>query len=308
MHACVLFVYVVVCCAVPCSVCGCVFVLVVCSAYRWRIVCIFSATPDLVISWPPVIKPRLGPRAGRWTWNLVTWRWNNVFTQRKRAEAWAFTRVAMLTLPAFFITCVLFPSGLTDMAEQLWTWYDFAAIAMFLAVALRLVSIRKLVTLDELVESRMLMWFSVAAIQYFIIDNLCVCCCVPRVRACHAPTHVCEARDAWTSLWFLVIRPLSDTDPHHQLKFWAFEVYQVVSFDILFCCTTGWVAWVCLRNPAVASRTATTSTSASQNTVNPLMRSTGYDVSTNSVSSNHAHSTGPLASDGPKHSSSEAQV
>lgn len=132
--------------------------------------CIFSPTIDIVASWPPLV--RGGERDAKLRWNLLTMKWNNMFTQRRRAGKWAYTRVAVLTAPAFVITCVLLPAGLTDLAELLWTVYDFAAIFLFLVVAARLVSIRGLVTLEELVESRMLMLFSAAAVQYFVVDNM----------------------------------------------------------------------------------------------------------------------------------------
>ena len=138
----------------------------------WRIVCIFSPTVDILVSWPPLIRD--GGAGGAWRWNLVKFKWNNMFTQRRRAGKWAYTRVAVLTAPAFVITCVLLPARLTDLAELLWTVYDFTAIFLFLIVAARLVSIRGLVTLEELVESRMLMLFSAAAVQYFVIDNMYV--------------------------------------------------------------------------------------------------------------------------------------
>lgn len=45
------------------------------------------------------------------------------------------------------------------------------------------------------------------------------------------------------SMWFLVIRPLSVDDPHHVFKFWAFELFQIVNFNLLFACTTGYTCW-----------------------------------------------------------------
>lgn len=93
--------------------------------------------------------------------------------ERKRLDTpWCLRRLALAVSPVCVVTFVLLPVGLTKAGEMLWTVYDLAALCTFMLVASRLYCIRSRVTLEELVETKMLLFWALTCGVYFVIDNV----------------------------------------------------------------------------------------------------------------------------------------
>jgi len=122
----------------------------------WRIICIYSTTPNF----PLLLEPQLH----------INFSLSHITTSQKRGRQWIYKRFIIALIPTVLITFVLL-SSLED-ADLVWTIWDFVLLFGIILVTIRHFQIKKEITLRDLDESSLLIFFSIIVIFYFIVDNI----------------------------------------------------------------------------------------------------------------------------------------